>query len=54
MNPEITKQQDDEYSDPTIVDYGTLQDLTAAGGKNFEDSPLGTPIGSVTASSTPI
>lgn len=42
-----------EYIEPAVVDYGTLQDLTAAGGSKFEDSPIGTPIGNVTASSTP-
>jgi hypothetical protein len=49
------KQHDErpEYSEPAVVDYGTLNDLTAAGGSKFEDSPLGTPIGGVTASSTP-
>ena len=42
-----------EYTEPTIVDYGTLNDLTAAGGSKFEDSPIGTPISDVTAASTP-
>lgn len=56
MIPNEHEQQHEEraeYSEPTIVDYGTLNDLTAAGGSKFEDSPIGTPIGNVTASSTP-
>jgi hypothetical protein len=55
MDTNERKQHDEvlEYSEPTVVDYGTLNDLTAAGGSKFEDSPVGTPIGGVTASSTP-
>jgi hypothetical protein len=50
---ETKRDERSEYSEPTIVDYGTLNDLTAAGGSKFEDTPIGTPIGNVTASSTP-
>jgi len=42
-----------EYDKPQITDYGSLQELTAAGGGAFVDTPLGTPIGDVTAGSTP-
>jgi hypothetical protein len=38
-----------EYTTPEVKDYGTLEQLTAAGGNSFQDSPVGTPIGSVTA-----
>jgi hypothetical protein len=41
------------YAKPAIKDYGTVQELTAAGGSKFQDVPIGTPIGDVTASSTP-
>jgi hypothetical protein len=33
------------YVEPVIEDYGTLQELTAAGGVSFTDVPQGTPIG---------
>jgi hypothetical protein len=46
-------EQPVQYAKPAIKDYGTLQELTASGGKAFQDSPIGTPIGNVTASSTP-
>lgn len=49
-NDEIERK---EYEEPKIVDYGTLAELTQSGGSHFEDSPIGTPIGNVTASSTP-
>ena len=42
-----------EYTKPLVADHGSLEELTAAGGTTFVDSPVGTPIGSVTASSTP-
>jgi len=42
-----------EYAKPEIADYGSLQELTAAGGAAFQDVPIGTPIGDVTAGSTP-
>lgn len=47
-------KQDDglEYTEPEVVDYGTLEDLTAGGGAEFIDSPIGTPAASITASST--
>jgi hypothetical protein len=46
-------EQPVQYAKPAIKDYGTLQELTAAGGTKFVDTPVGTPIGNVTASSTP-
>jgi hypothetical protein len=42
-----------DYAKPEIDDLGGLQELTAAGGSLFQDVPVGTPIGDVTASSTP-
>jgi hypothetical protein len=47
-----TKKDTDrpEYTEPEVIDYGSLQDLTASGGKTFSDVPLGAP---VNASSTP-
>jgi hypothetical protein len=42
-----------EYAKPQVADFGSLQELTAAGGTLFADTPVGTPIGDVTASSTP-
>jgi hypothetical protein len=53
INAHEQHEERPEYTEPTVVDYGTLNDLTAAGGSKFEDSPVGTPIGGVTASSTP-
>ena len=32
------------YTDPVIEDYGSLQDLTAAGGSSFHDVPAGAPV----------
>jgi hypothetical protein len=45
MNTEIDTDnaKHAEYTEPTIVDYGTLQDLTAAGGTSFSDVPQGDP-----------
>jgi len=34
------------YVEPTIEDYGTLQELTASGGASFTDVPSGTPVNS--------
>jgi hypothetical protein len=48
----MDKHQNEEaraYAAPEVKDYGTLEQLTAAGGNSFVDSPVGTPIGSVTA-----
>ncbi len=50
---EQRKEQDPRYTKPEVTDYGTLEALTAAGGTKFVDTPVGTPIGNVTASSTP-
>jgi hypothetical protein len=51
---EINKDEEQaEYAKPAIEDYGTVQEVTAAGGNAFVDTPIGTPIGDVTASSTP-
>lgn len=44
---------DKDYAKPLISDYGDIKDLTAAGGADFQDVPIGTPIGDVTASSSP-
>ncbi len=41
------------YVQPKVVDYGSLQDLTASGGNSFVDTPVGTPTTNITASSTP-
>jgi hypothetical protein len=44
------------YSEPVIQDYGTLQDLTAAGGSTFVDMPIGTVVANApngVAGSTP-
>ena len=32
------------YVEPVIKDYGTLQELTAAGGAGFHDVPAGAPV----------
>jgi hypothetical protein len=32
------------YTKPLIEDYGSLQDLTAAGGSSFHDVPAGAPV----------
>lgn len=45
--------EDKSYTRPEVADYGDIKDLTAAGGTNFVDTPVGTPIGDVTASSSP-
>lgn len=36
--------QEVQYVAPVIADYGSLQDLTASGGANFADAPIGTPV----------
>lgn len=41
-----------EYTKPVISDYGSLQDLTAAGGGKFNDIPIGAPVG-ISGTSTP-
>ena len=41
------------YDAPELVAHGTVESLTLTGGTSFEDSPIGTPIGDVTASSQP-
>jgi hypothetical protein len=32
------------YTEPAISDYGSLQELTAAGGAGFHDVPAGAPV----------
>lgn len=39
-----------DYIAPSIFVIGTAEQLTKEGGTLFQDSPVGTPIGSVTAS----
>jgi len=48
-----TQTTQDEYTAPKIVDHGDLQDLTAAGGGKFVDTPIGTPTPDITPGSTP-
>jgi hypothetical protein len=40
-----TNESTSVYAEPVIEDYGTLQELTAAGGASFTDVPAGTPVG---------
>lgn len=35
-----------EYSKPAVVDYGSVQSVTAVSGAAVVDAPIGTPIGS--------
>jgi hypothetical protein len=45
-----------EYTKPQIADYGSIQEITATGGADVTDVPIGTPNtgpGSVTGPSTP-
>jgi hypothetical protein len=37
-------EQTEAYVEPVIEDYGSLQELTAAGGSSFHDVPAGAPV----------
>jgi hypothetical protein len=50
---DMKHDQGADYTEPEVVDYGKLEDLTAGGGAAFIDTPMGTPAASITASSTP-
>ena len=43
----------DEYTKPTVVDHGDLQELTAKGGGASSDAPTGSPVVPSPVFSTP-
>ena len=44
MNKLDKREGTTDYVEPVIKDYGTFQELTAAGGSGFHDVPAGAPV----------